>query len=244
MKNVVVLAAVSVSLLMAGRASADYCVNKDIINLGPTAYDLAVLINPPQPVTFHYDGWAGALFGTFTVAPSGPDQMLHWQNLNGVNDPIPTGTATGPLFHIGWCTGSPNNVTNMYWTDLSGNPIPGGVVYQVSGHASSSSTPGVQWDNATNHSFTVNNVYYSPVPTPFPLGDLNGRNTNLTKLLKPLPGGKAIPIDPRKSAQLSLPGVNPGDWLVVVYEVTGEGTRGIVKDFVQFQMPRVSTAAK
>jgi hypothetical protein len=130
----------------------------------------------------------------------------------------------------------------MYWTDLSGAAIPGGVVYQVSGHASSSSTPGVQWDNVTNHSFVVNNVYYSPVPTPFPLRDLNGRNQNLTKLLKALPGGTSLKIDPKKNVQLTLPGVKAGDWVVLVYEVTGEGARAIVKDFVQFQISRGEAA--
>lgn len=227
-----------VSLLTAGAAHADYCTNKDLINLGPTAYDIAVLISPVQSVTFHYDGWAGAVFTSFTVGTSGTDDVLHWQNLNGTNAPIPTGNPAGPIqVHIGWCTPGPHTLDQMYWTDLSGNQIPGSIVDQVSGHASGSSTPGVQWDNATNHSFTVNKVYYATSQSRWDLSALNRNNTVLARQFIPLPGGTSLPIGSKQSVQLSVPGAKAGDWIVLMYNVTSSGTKAVVTDFVQFQFP-------
>ena len=227
-----------VALLIAGTAQADYCINKDLINLGPPAYDIAVLISPIQAVSFHYDGSAGAVFSSFTVGTSGADDLLHWQNLNGTNAPIPTGSGTGPTqVHIGWCTVNPNTLDNMYWTDLAGNQIPGSMVYQVSGHASSSSTPGVQWDNATNHSFTVNKVFYGLSTSRWDLSALNKNNTVLARSLVTLPGGTSLTINPGNSVQLSVPGAQPGNWVVLVYNVTGSGTKAVVTDYVQFQFP-------
>ncbi len=236
-----------VSFLVASSASADYCINKDLMNLGPPAYDIAVLISGNQPVTFHYDGWAGATFSSFTVTPSGGDELLHWQNLNGSNDPIPTGVIP-PLpalpvaqIHIGWCTVNPNDLVNMYWTDLSGNEISGGIVYQISGHQSGSPIAGVQWDNATNHPITVTNTFYSLSRTPWKLGALNRDNKVLAQGLRALPGGKSLTIAPKASAELPLPGARSGDWVVLVHNVTGSGARAVVTDFVQFQLRVTST---
>jgi hypothetical protein len=226
------------SLLTAGSARADYCINKDLVNLGPPAYDIAVLISPIQPVTFHYDGGTGAVFTNFTLGTSGPDSVLHWRNLNGSNTPIPTGSGTGPAqIHVGWCTVAPNTTDNMYWTDLAGNQIPGSIVFQISGHASNSPIPGVQWDNATNHPIIVNKVFFALSPTPWKLGDLNRFNTVLSRQLQPLEGGASLTISPGKSVQLQVPNAKAGDWLVLVYDVTGLGTKGLVKDFLQLQFP-------
>jgi hypothetical protein len=225
------------SLLIAGTAHADYCINKDLINAGPTAYDFAVLITPIQAVTFHYDGWAGATFTSFTVVPSGADNLLHWQNLNGVNGAIPTGTPPNAQIHVGWCTVTPNTVDDMYWTDLAGNRILNSHVFQVGGHSSASSTPGVQWDNATNHSFIVNKIFYALSPSRWDLGALNRNNSVLARQLLSLPGGNSLTINPGTSVQLSVPGAHKGDWVVLVYGVTGSGTQAVVTDYVQFQFP-------
>jgi len=226
------------SLLTAGSARADYCINKDLVNLGPPAYDIAVLITPIQPVTLHYDGGTGALFTNFTLGTSGLDSVLHWQNLNGSHAPIPTGSGTGPAqVHVGWCTVLPNALDNMYWTDLAGNQIPGSIVFQISGHASNSPIPGVQWDNATNHPIIVNKVFVGLSPTPWKLGDLNRFNTVLSRQLQPLAGGESLAIAAGKSVQLLVPNAKAGDWVVLVYGVTGTGTKAVVTDFVQFQFP-------
>jgi hypothetical protein len=226
------------SLLAARSASADYCINKDLVNLGPPAYDIAVLITGNQPITFHYDGWTGMVFNTFTPTLSGANELLHWQNLNGINAPIPTGSGSGPAqVHVGWCTLSPNNILNMYWTDLSGAQIAGSIVDQVGGHASGSSTAGVQWDNATNHPITVSHVYYARFSTRWDLGQLNRNNTSLKNALLPVSGGTSIIIAAGRSATLSLPGVKSGDWVVVVHDVTGSQSKAAVTDFVQYQQP-------
>jgi hypothetical protein len=222
----------------ARSASADYCINKDLDNLGPPAYDIAVLITGNQPISWHYDGSTGAIFSSFTTTPSGPNELLHWQNLNGTNAPIPTGTGGLPAqVHIGWCTASPNNILNMNWTDLSGAPIPTGIVDQVGGHAAPNSTPGVIWDNTTNHQITVSHVYYARFATRWDLGQLNRNNRALAAALIAVPGGTSLPIDARKSATLTLPNVKTGDWVVIVHEVTGVKSTGAVTDFVQYQQP-------
>lgn len=236
-----------VSFLVASSASADYCINKDLMNLEPPAYDIAVLISGNQPVTFHYDGWAGGTFSSFTVTPSGGDELLHWQNLNGSNDPIPTGVIPPPpaepvaQIHVGWCTVNPNDTLNMFWTDLSGVEIPGGIVFQVSGHQSGSPIAGVQWDNATNHPITVTNTYYSLSRTPWKLAALNRDNKVFAQGLRALPGGKSLTIAAKGRAELALPGARPGDWVVLVHNVTGSGTRAVVKDYVQFQLRETAT---
>jgi hypothetical protein len=222
----------------ARSASADYCINKDLINLGPPAYDIAVLITGNQPVSFLYSGWPGETFTSFTITPTGPDELLHWQNLNAVNDPIPTGSGSGPAqLHIGWCTVNPNNILNMYWTDLLGAQIPGSIVDQVGGHASMNSTPGVQWDNASNHPLTVSHVYYARFATRWDLGQLNRNNRTLAAALQAVPGGTAVTIAAGKSAQLKLPNVKSKDWVVIVHDVSSSVSRGAVTDFVQYQQP-------
>lgn len=226
------------ALLAARSASADYCINKDLVNLGPPAYDIAVLITGNQPISLHYDGWTGAVFSSFTTTLSGANELLHWQNLNGTNAPIPTGSGSGPAqVHVGWCTVSPNNILNMYWTDLSGAQIPTGIVDQVGGHASTNSTPGVLWDNTTNHPITVGHVYYAHFPTRWPLAQLNRNNRTLAAALQPVPGGTSVTIDAGKSAGLTLPNVKSGDWVVIVHDVTGAKSQAAVTDFVQYQQP-------
>ncbi len=232
-----VLTVAALCFLVARGASADYCINKDLINLGPPAYDIAALISGSQPISFHYDGWAGGTFSSFTVTPSGSDELLHWQNLNGSNDPIPTGSATGPAqIHVGWCTVNPNDLLNMYWTDLAGNEIPGSIVYQISGHQSGSPIAGVQWDNATNHPITVTNTFYSLSRTPWKLAALNRDNKVLVQNLRPLPGGKNFTVASRSRVELPLPEARSGDWVVLVHNVTGSESRAVVTDFVQFQL--------
>jgi hypothetical protein len=208
------------------------------VNLGPTAFDIAITISGNQPVTFHYDGWGGSFFNNFTVTPSGGNEILHWQNLNGNNDPIPTGGPWDPAqVHIGWCTVNPNNILDMSWTDINGLPIPGSIVAQIGGHASGSPTPGVQWDNATNHTLTIRKIFYTLQPTRLPLAELTRNNRSLANALRPLPGGDtAIAIAPGKSVELKLPNAKAGDWVVVVHEVTGEGSKASVTDFLQFQL--------
>jgi hypothetical protein len=232
--------------LAAGSASADYCINKDLINLGPPANDFAVQI-PAQPVTFHYDGGGSYVFNSFSVTPAGASQILHWQNLNG-GGVIPTGTPTDPWnsqVHVGWCTPTEHAMENMYWTDASGAQIPDSIVLQVGGHTSNSPVPGVQWDNVTNHSFTVNQVWYAVSNTDWHLADLNGNNQVLARQLRPLPGGTSFTLSPGKSIKLSVPGATAGQSIVLRYEVTGPESKARVRDFVQFRLRTTTgTAAK
>jgi hypothetical protein len=238
MKLSLALVLSSVSLLAASSASADYCINKDLINLGPPAYDIAVVITGNQPLTLHYDGETGEQFAPPTVTLSGANEVIHWQNLNMTHAVIPTGTPGGAIqIHIGWCTLMPNNIVNMNWTDLSGAPISTGWVDQVGGHSSASSTNGVQWDNASAHSFVINRIYYALFPTPWTLSQLNRHNTVLAGQLVPLPGGSSVPLSPGGSVTLTVPSARSGQWIVLRYGVSGPGSQAQVNDYVQFQLP-------
>jgi len=221
-------------LLTAGSASADYCINKDIIKLGTTpAYDLAIRITGNQPVTWRYDGVASnnTLFSTFTNTPSGTSEILHWSNLMGTDQPI----SNSVKYHVGWCTKTPNNIIEMYWTDENGNRVPKSVVCQTGAHSSNNSTPGVQWNNVSAAWLNVNNATFAVSKTAWNLAELNRENRVLASQLAPLPGGESLPLEPGATVELAVPGAVRGDWVVIVHDVSCPGSQAVVRDFVQFQ---------
>jgi hypothetical protein len=220
-------------LTAAGSASADYCINKDIIKIGgPTAYDVAVEITGTQSLIWQYDGDAskGTLFKTFTNTPNGTNEVLHWSNLMGGNLPV----SSSVTYHVGWCTKQPSKTAKMYWTDRFGRPIPGRVC-QTNSHTWTSSGLGVQWDNAMGVAMNVTNVSFALSSTPWNLADLNRDNRELADRLQPLPEGDSIPLEPDAIALRQVPGAVAGDWVVLVYEVACPTSQAVVRDFVQFQ---------
>lgn len=243
MKPSYALALALTASLAAGSASAAtasrYCINKDLINLGPTAHDIAVLFAGNQPIHSHYDGYPGptpprGVFSSFTGIPAGPNTFLHWRNLNGVDKPI----GLGDLVHIGWCTNSFTPIIDMWWTDKSGGRVPGSVVCESAMH-SSNGAGGVfaQWDNAfANAAMVVANVRFAVSRTPWPLEDLNRSNGVLAEQLRPLPGGDSLALEPGESARLAVPAARTGDFLVVSYDVRGKGCMADTQDFVQLQV--------
>jgi hypothetical protein len=222
---------------VASTASADYCVNKDLINLGPTAYDLGVVLWGRQPITWHYDGYPSAHFNSYTPSFVGFNTRLHWQNVNGVNAPIPTGS----LVHVGWCTPRRSNIYRMYWTDLFGRPINGSVVYNITAHAIYITCWGlrVQWINQFSPQFesgvpiTIRNVSFAILPAPLPLADLNRENQVLNSQFQPLPGGETFTVEPGDTFDLPVPAGVPGQVLVLRYSVTGDSASADAMDFVQ-----------
>lgn len=220
-------------LSAAATASADYCINKDLINLGPTAYDIAVFITGTQPVTWHYDGYPAAHFNNFTVVPAAGNELLHWRNLNGANGPI----KLGDLVHVGWCTKKPNNIVDMWWTNLSGGRVPNSFVYQIAAHRWRNFTAfGVEWQNqlqAANPAI-ISNVAYALSSTPFPLDQLNRENELLAERLVPLQGGASFSVPPGASVEFPIPEAAPGQWIVLRYSVSGIGGTADSTDYVQF----------
>jgi hypothetical protein len=222
------------ALLMAQGAFA-YCANKDLKNLGPTAYDLAVILSGNQNVTWTFDGYLSGpkvgKFGTVGIGPSGGNTKIHWQNFKDGTD---TAINTGQVIHVGWCTSGQSNVTNMFWTNQQGNPIPGSVVYNI--------TSG--WRYRTNFlvavflnhfpvPVTISNVHWAAFPVPFGLDQINAENTELNAALQPVPGGAAFVVAPGEEVELPLPDIAPGWALELRYEVRGSGSDAEAVDFIE-----------
>jgi hypothetical protein len=231
-------------LSLAGSAAAlddefsvrDNCINKDLMNLGPTAYDVGVLITGNQPVTWTYDGNPGEVFQSFNAVPAGPNTFLHWRNINGVDAPI----LTGDIIHVGWCTKTHQNIVDMWWTDKQGGRVPGSVIHQTWAHSWSSTTHiGVRFDHAfaAEQAIVVSNVRAAVSDTPWRLEQLNRDNTVLADQLRDVPGGTAISLTPGSFVELPLDGAVAGQWVTVVYDVSAEGSASASTDFVQFRLP-------
>lgn len=229
-----VITASLLALCAATHASADYCINKDLINLGPTAYDIGVLITPNQPLTWRYDGNAGAVFASFTNVPAGANAFLHWQNLNGTNAPI----LTGDLIHVGWCTLKPNGIVDMWWTTKSGGRVPGSVVYEIAAHSANSPIPGVRWNNRFTRAIVISDVAVAVSTARWDLAALNRDNRELADQLQPLEGGTSFEVPAGGTVDLPVAGASYGDWIVVRYSVSGTGSASRSTDFVQFQFEK------
>jgi hypothetical protein len=220
-----------------------YFVNKDLQNIGTqSAYDLAIVLAGQQTIGAHYDGYPERQFGSFSSGPSGPNTLLHWQNLvepggNGAIDP-------GEIVHVGWGTASPSHVVDMYWTDQSGNRIPGSRVFNIT----SDTTYGtggvvvVSWDNifvAEGEVFPIDitDVSVGVFPDPWPLSELNLRNEALNDALQPLPDGTFV-VAPDQPVTLTLPDPVPaGSALVLRYGVTGAGDSALATDWIEIIIP-------
>lgn len=226
------LVASVLALSLAASASADHCINKDLINLGPTAYDIGVMITGNQPLTWRYDGYWGSRFSNFTAVPAGTNTFLHWRNLNGTDAPI----LLGDLVHIGWCVKNPFNFVDMFWTTLAGGRVPGSVVYNL--------TTGVtyyggrrrlvlrhQFDTA--HPMVVSNINIAVASAPFPLAELNRENQVLASQFAPLPGGESVTIPPGGTVEIDLPPYVTSGHLVLRYSVDGVGNASQSTDYYQ-----------
>jgi hypothetical protein len=246
MKHTIAIA-LALSLLAATAAFTAtpprYCTNKDFTNTGTVpAFDIAILITGHQVVTDLYNGFPPGRIGGMTSAGSfsnfsalfqGANELLHWQNLNGTNAPINPGT----FVHVGWCTPSPNQMVNIFWTDINGNQLPGSIIQET---GSEPNGLGVQWNNAfaagTNPA-VVSNIRFALPASPFPLDQLNAANTQLAGELQALPGPPSFQIPPGGSVTEPVPGATAGAWVVMVYDVNGSGSGAATTDYIQFQFP-------
>ena len=221
------------ALSTVATASADYCINKDLINLGPTAYDIAIFITGTQPVTWHYDGYPGAFFTNFTVVPAAGNELLHWRKKNGVDAPI----VLGELIHVGWCTAKPNNIVDMWWTNKTGGRILNSFVYQIGAHRWRNFNFGVEWTNQlqTANAAVVSNVAYALSSSPYSLDQLNRENQVLADQLVPLPGATSFSVAPGQSVGFPVDAA-PGQWIVLRYSISGQDSQAQVTDYLQFQV--------
>ncbi len=217
-----------------------YDVNKDITNLGPTADDVAVILSGPETVTAQFNGYSSGSkqgqFGSFAHGPSGANTKLHWQNFtDGGNNRIDT----NQTIHIGWSTADrSSSILDMYWTDASGNRIPGSVVYNVTTQWTYETATGqviLQWTNPYNVPLSFFDVFFEITPTPVPLEELNLENTLLNDRLQLLPQGQQFTLPPAGTMSLPLPIMLPPDANIILrYRVDGQNNMAQTIDFVQF----------
>lgn len=233
-KSVLVLA---LSGFAISQAALAYCVNKDLKNLGPTAHDLAVILGGTQTVTSHFDGYTAGpkagKFATVGIGPSGPNTMIHWQNLNGVNGAIPN----GKVIHVGWCTTRQSNVLNMYWTDRTGRPIPGSVVYNITSrwrYVNNFVRAVFRNEFASGAAITISGLSWGAFSTEWPLDQLNAENQVLNDQLHPVAGPSTFSVAPGSEIEVPLAELPVGQTVVLRYAVHGPGSSAEALDFVQF----------
>jgi hypothetical protein len=218
-----------------------YFVNKDLQNIGTQpAYDLVIVLPGPQTILSHYDGYSNRRFGSFSTGPSGSNTLLHWQNLiepggDGAIDP-------GEVVHVGWGTSSPSQVLDMYWTDQSGNRIPGSKIFNItSGWTYETSFITLSWTNifvaeGAVFPIQITGVSAAVFANPWPLSELNAQNDVISGALVPLSGGSFV-VAPDETMTLTMPSVPPGSAVVLRYQVTGPGDDADAMDFVQLVAP-------
>lgn len=229
------LALALLSILSISSARADICVNKDLINLGPaTAYDVAVVLRGIHQLNWRFDGYSNLHFNNFTRSVNAVgNTVLHWQNGNGVDAPIPP----GKLIHVGWCTLKEHNIANMYWTDKNGNRIPGSVVYNLTSRRLYINGRLVlrftnEFENGAP--ITISDLAVARVSTELPLDQLNRQNEALARLFEPVSGGTSFAVAPGQTVEVLVDGVAAGQAVVLRYGVSGPGSNAQALDFVQF----------
>ena len=245
--------------LGASPGYATYAINKDLVNRGPVADDLTVILSGSETILNHYDGQPPgfpnpyAEFGSFSTGPTGPNTALVWDVFkDGDNNRIDT----GQFVHVGWSTLAANGIgkiLDMFWTDPLGNRIPGSVVYNTQ--------TGWTYDSR-KHLFTaIFDNFFSPEGLPsqpllisdlqfavlsqtIPLDQLNGENALLAGLLAPVPDSAPFTVGVGELVERSLlVPVDPGEFVVFRYSVNAPGTAAQSLDFVEIQaaVPEPST---
>lgn len=220
-------------------AHAGRCVNKDLKNLGPTAYDVAVVLSGNQYIPWHYDGYAlgtgngkEGVFSSFSVAAPGSDTLLHWQDFW---DGVDTAINTGQTIHIGWCTSGKSSIRNMYWTDRNGRPLPLSIIYNIVPWYSQDAAgfSRAVFVNLFGRPIFIRKLAIAVVPVALPLDRLNTENGELAAAMQPVPGGEGILVDAGARVEIPLPGVNLGDTVVARFSVDGSEGSAEALDFVQ-----------
>jgi hypothetical protein len=252
MKRLIIVFGIAMLLLSIQPASACFWVNKDLKKLSAgSAYDVAVELDGNYNITGHFDGYhSGSKVGWFNSFSWGPQSgrtKLHWQNFqNGSDNKIDQ----NDVIHIGWgnCDSRASKPVDMYWTDASGNKIPGEIYNITSGWHYITSTKKVwlEWTNSFRQgssdtaTITIANVRYAVLNTAVPLENLNTENATLAAQLQVLPGGTGFAVVPGATAQLEVPGsVDTTQSVVVRYEVSAAGSAAAATDFIEITDPTI-----
>lgn len=213
-------------------------VNKDIQNRGPDAHDLAVELSGTHSICWHYDGYPSGpnqgVFSSFAWGPIVPNTKLHWQNFNDGTDNI---IQTGQTIHIGWSTCGYAPIRDMYWTDATGQKLPGSKVYNITTHWHYNQVIKkfqFIWENPFPVQVSIGNVVYAVLDSAVPLEELNAENAMLTAAFSDLPGGSDFTVPVGEQVTLDIPGIVPCRTFVVIrYQSTGPGSMAACTDYMQ-----------
>jgi hypothetical protein len=213
-------------------------INKDLKNLGPDAYDIAVILSGHQTVTWHYDGYPNGHFSSFSFLTVGPNTELHWQNFwDGVDNII----QTGQIIHIGWGTLNPHYIKDMYWTDKAGKRIEKSKVCNIIPRIRPRPV-GDLIDITFNNAFsperqqrpavTISDIRYIIRNTLTPLEDLNARNPDLdAENLSPI--GDNVDIAAGDSARFLIQVPEIRGHMILRYKVSCLDSAAEAIDFVE-----------
>lgn len=213
-------------------------INKDLKNLGPDAYDIAVILSGHQTITWHFDGYSNGHFSSFSSLLVGPDTELHWQNFWDGTDNI---IQTGQIIHIGWGTLNPHYIKDMYWTDKAGKRIEKSKVCNVIPRIRPHPTGGlidVAFDNnfllemQQRPAVAISDVRYVIRNTLTPLEDLNAQNPDLDAKNLSLVGD-SIEIAPGDSARFSIQVPEVRGYMILRYNVFCLDSAAEAIDFVE-----------
>lgn len=125
----------------------------------------------------------------------------------------------------------------MWWTDPSGNRIPGSVVYNITSGwtyrtATFRFTLHFRHEFRTTQSLSIRNLRVAVLPTRLPLADLNRCNDHLAAALEPVSPG--FSLAPGEEVAIEVPqSVSPGSAVVAAYDVVTSDGRVWGQDFTQ-----------
>ncbi|MCU0288430.1 MAG: hypothetical protein MUF15_18795 [Acidobacteria bacterium] len=218
-----------------------YDVNKDVTNLGPAAYDIAVILKGTEGIYNHYDGYHSGdkigWFSWFTCDEYNDDTMLHWQSFYDNNDKT---IDTNQTIHIGWSTDDHSgSVKDMYWTDKQGQKIVGSVITNIVPDWERNPEGEIifNWTHGFNIQTPIEiiDVNFAALPLPVLLENLNTENAALNAQMAPIPGGGHLILMPGQLVSLQIPVAVPANFAIVLrYQVVAPGTEGRSLDYIQF----------
>ncbi len=202
MRRSVVPLSLCAGLLFAAAGSATVC-NIDLTNRGTQpAYDVEIELSGTQSITDHYNGTSGVddVFALFGVAFSGGNTFLHWTNPGSPIPPVPAGHA--PQAHVGFTTANNNcPIIDFFWTDASGNRIPGSVIGVLEDHLTHTT---ITITNGLSSTVTVGPVRWGCSTTTFPLSGLNRTNSALQSILTTI-SSSVVTLGPNQSVHIPFP---------------------------------------
>lgn len=239
MKAIKSLALLLSTGLVFSHTALAFDINKDLKNLGPDAHDLAVILSGSETVTSTFNGYPSGQFQNLSHGPMGTNTMLHWKNFSdGADNKI----NTGQVIHVGWSTSDhTSTIFDMYWTDASGNRIPGSVLYNItSGWTYRTGRCVLHWRNTMTQraAIRVDQIRFAVLQEALPLSALNASNRSLMQQLRPMPNLQTVALSPGRARELIIPAelsedaLRRGVPIVAVYQV--QGPRSVATDFVQF----------